>query len=266
MAVLSSAAIIFYSQRIAQAATLNPCLSSLNVRRVLTTCHHPSFPASLKTWLMSVVGEQVVRLRNNDCLELAALTFLYYDHLITFPDEVARIWSRPFSRPSFLFYLNRYIPFFGNIAVSVFTFSDLASTDKSCRNYGLARQLLLVFNQVLVSLLLAMRIMALYGNTRRFVVFIIGTGCMLFIVACWSLFGQHSSPVEGISGCHIAISTITGIHLAAAWEAQAVFDLLVFALTIRKTLQTRESMGRRLSFTGVGIVDLVYRDGAIYFA
>ncbi|KAI0064854.1 hypothetical protein BV25DRAFT_1914014 [Artomyces pyxidatus] len=150
---------------------------------------------------MSVVEQRLVRVHN--CFELAALALLYYDHVITFPDEVARIWSRPFSRPSFLFYLNRYIPFFGNIAVSLFTFSNLASTDK--------------WHSYVSSFMLR---------------------------PC-----THSNDLD----------------LAVAWEAQAVFDLLVVGLTIRKTLQTRERMGRRLSFTGGGLVDLVYRDGAIYF-
>ncbi|KAI0062118.1 hypothetical protein BV25DRAFT_694044 [Artomyces pyxidatus] len=183
---------------------------------------------------MSVLSQQLVRLRNNDCLELAALTFLYYDHAITFPDEVLRIWSRPFSRPSFLFYLNRYIPFFGNIVLLIFTYSDLASTDKRIRSGATTTP----------------RSKSSPGLTPP----------------GHAHHGTIRSPVEAVSGCHMAISTVTGIHLAVAWEAQAVFDLLVFSLTIRKTLQTRESMGRRMGFTGVSIVDLVYRDGAIYFA
>ncbi|KAA1473126.1 hypothetical protein DENSPDRAFT_779191 [Dentipellis sp. KUC8613] len=60
---------------------------------------------------------------------LAAL--LYYDYFLTLPAEVSRIWSRPTSRAALWFFINRYIPFFGDIAVSVFSFTNLASSDKA---------------------------------------------------------------------------------------------------------------------------------------
>ena len=57
---------------------------------------------------------------------------LYYDHLITLTTEVSKIWPRARSRPAFLFFLNRYVPFIGNIIVSVYSFTNLADTDKVC--------------------------------------------------------------------------------------------------------------------------------------
>lgn len=54
---------------------------------------------------------------------------LYYDFVLTIPQEVERYWERKFSLPSFLFFLNRYmsvlchipviIEFFGVIPESV---------------------------------------------------------------------------------------------------------------------------------------------------
>ena len=41
---------------------------------------------------------------------------LYYDHLITLDDEVKYMWSKPLSKPSLFFFVNRYFAF---IAVSV---------------------------------------------------------------------------------------------------------------------------------------------------
>ncbi|KAI0310716.1 hypothetical protein OF83DRAFT_1178265 [Amylostereum chailletii] len=208
-------------------------------------------------------------------LEVAALTFLYHDHLITFSVEASRLWPRAVSRPSFLFFLNRYVPFFGNILVSVFSFTNLADGEKltssfistafSCRRYGFARQILLLFNQVIVSLLLAMRIIALYRNTLRVTVFVIGTGLALLGVACWSLVGQHSTVIPDVVGCHLSVTSKTGIHIAVAWEAQAAFDVLIFGLTIHRTLQARRLDGRGAILSGSALIDMIYRDGAIYF-
>ena len=56
------------------------------------------------------------------------------------------------------------------------------------------------------------------------------------------------------------------LDIAVAWIAQAVFDMIIFGLTVYRTLQTRRFRdGRGLLLSGSGIVDLVWRDGAMYF-
>ena len=56
------------------------------------------------------------------------------------------------------------------------------------------------------------------------------------------------------------------LDIAVAWIAQAVFDMIIFGLTIYRTLQTRRFRdGRGLLLSGSGLVDLVWRDGAMYF-
>ncbi|KAI0042599.1 hypothetical protein FA95DRAFT_1499876, partial [Auriscalpium vulgare] len=210
-------------------------------------------------------------------LELAAITLLYYDYFLTLPQEVACIWPRPLARPSILFFLNRYVAFIGNIIVSVFSFTNLAEGDKVRSTSSLP-----VFAGSIIRnscwlgrgaycssystkpwCLLAMRIMALYGNSRKVVLFILGSGLVLGTLACWSLFGQHTTPIEGVKGCHISTSDKTAVRdsdLAVAWEAQAVFDLLVFAMTVRKTWTSRGHIARG----DIGLVDLVLRDGAFF--
>lgn len=39
--------------------------------------------------------------------------FLYYDHALTFSEEVRRIWRAPLSKGSLWFLVNRYLAFFG---------------------------------------------------------------------------------------------------------------------------------------------------------
>ncbi|ETW76079.1 hypothetical protein HETIRDRAFT_330400, partial [Heterobasidion irregulare TC 32-1] len=59
-----------------------------------------------------------------------SLVILYYDHLITLPAEVSRIWSRARSKPALWFFLNRYVPFLAHIIVVVFTLADMTPSDK----------------------------------------------------------------------------------------------------------------------------------------
>ncbi|TFY60179.1 hypothetical protein EVG20_g7512, partial [Dentipellis fragilis] len=111
-----------------------------------------------------------------------------------------------------------------------------------------------------------MRIYALYGGSRRVAMLIGSVSSILAAVTVWALLGQHSTTVPGVQGCHLATSNETGIHIAVAWEAQAIFDVMMMILTVYKTMQTRRELGLRLVGGNRGLVDLVFRDGAVYFA
>ena len=52
---------------------------------------------------------------------------LYYDHLITFSEELRYIWKRSFSMASAWFLVNRYIPFLGNVVVLVVRFDSFGN-------------------------------------------------------------------------------------------------------------------------------------------
>ncbi|KAI9508105.1 hypothetical protein F5148DRAFT_29670 [Russula earlei] len=54
--------------------------------------------------------------------------------------------------------------------------------------------------------------------------------------------------------------------MAVAWEASALFDAFIFALTLMRTLKMRRSHNLAISLTGKGLVDVIVRDGALFFA
>lgn len=195
-------------------------------------------------------------------LHLVAITFLFYDHLITSGNEIDYLWRRPKSQSAYWFFLNRYFAFLGNIAVTILGFTTL--TPQSCRQYNLFRQLLLVFNQVLVCVLLTLRIYALYNRSSRILAYMVGSGAVLVAISCWALFGQKSAPAEQGSGCHIGLSSVTAIRLAGAWEALFVYDTILFCFTMAKTWKGRHEFA--ITRASLPIIYLIFRDGAIYFA
>lgn len=50
---------------------------------------------------------------------VAPAGILYYDHLITFGDEVRQVWSRPKRAGAYWFFFSRYFAFFTNLAAMV---------------------------------------------------------------------------------------------------------------------------------------------------
>lgn len=50
-----------------------------------------------------------------------------------------------------LFFLHRYVPFIGHIAVLIYALGNLVPGEKSCQAYILFHQFLLAFNQAMVA-------------------------------------------------------------------------------------------------------------------
>lgn len=197
--------------------------------------------------------------------QVFAISLLYYDHILTFPAEVSHVWSQRISAITVLFLLNRYVAFFGNMVVPMITFSGLISST-SCTSATYVRQGLLVLSQILVSMTLATRIIALYHSSRHIIALVVGSGTILAGLTCWSLVGQHATFIPGAPGCYFSTSESTGVHLALAWETQALFDALVFALTVTRTFKMRTLHNMEIRLSGMGLLDVFLRDGAIYFA
>ena len=53
--------------------------------------------------------------------------------------------------------------------------------------------------------------------------------------------------------------------ISLAWMTQAIWDILIFSLMIHKTLKIRQFREAHSLLTGIGLVDLIWRDGAVYF-
>jgi len=195
-------------------------------------------------------------------LHMLAISILYYDHLITAGLEVRYLWGRPKSQSSYWFFLNRYFAFLANISVTALGFSKLS--DESCKKYNLYRQILLIVNQILVCVLLTVRIFALYQRSKRILAWMLGSGAVLAGTACFVMFGQKSAPAGHGPGCHVGLSKETAIRLAGAWEALFVYDSIIFFLTVWKTM--KEKKDQRVTGINVTLIDVLLRDGAVYFA
>ncbi|THH12885.1 hypothetical protein EW146_g7276 [Bondarzewia mesenterica] len=179
----------------------------------------------------------------NGYLELVAITLLLYDHFLTFTAEVNAIWTRPLSIPSLWFFINRYIPFFGNSAVSIVSFANMTEV-RRLLNAAASRA---VDEQ----------------HALWHIHYSLHTAHDAHLRTVRPL-APH--PFIDISRRPCVISR--GMHVAVAWEAQAGFDLLIFGLTITKsTIERRQRPGINSWFRlETGLIDLIYRDGAIYFA
>jgi len=211
------------------------------------------------TLAQDVFGAQQQRLE--DYFHLFSITFLYWDHLITFPEEFHYLWKRPVRASTALFLFNRYFAVLGNVVVTVSLFSS-GLTESSCKPFHLFRELLLVLTQVIVCILLTIRIYALYSCSKRMLTYMLVTGLTLGGLAVFAVFfGQSSQSVLTPTGCHTQLPLIVSVQVAAAWEALFLYDSMLFVMTLHKAYKARYE----LRLEGLSMVAIILRDGSIYF-
>ncbi|KAJ7690952.1 hypothetical protein B0H17DRAFT_1063763 [Mycena rosella] len=197
-------------------------------------------------------------LRLHDYLFLLPITFLYWDHLMTFGDEVRFLWRKTKTPSTYCFFVNRYLACFGDIVVAVFIF---ASVPDSTTLLFISGHDLTGLVKVMICVLLTLRIYALYGRYSKVWMGMVVAAFGLLVASLWAISGQGGTPVPNVQGCHIANSQSLGIHLAVPWEALFLYDLMIGVALFFKSFQMRH----KVTMHDSSLLNVLSRDGAIYF-
>ncbi|EJF65977.1 hypothetical protein DICSQDRAFT_177373 [Dichomitus squalens LYAD-421 SS1] len=200
----------------------------------------------------------------NNFLSVVAFALLYYDYALTLGDEVEYFWkSAGFSLSSTLFVFNRYFGLIGTFPIVFEYFAHLP--EHVCRLLQTYHQVFSVVTQGVIATILLLRTYALYERKKSVLVLLVVTlvavalVCLVATMTVNSPVATPNTPVQRPSGgCDLALTEEQGIHLAIEWCAMLWFDTTVFLLTLARALR----MHRRLSG---GIVNLLFRDGTIYY-
>lgn len=197
---------------------------------------------------------------------LAGNSILIYDHILTLPEEIAFIWCRPKALPAMLFLLNRYFALLANIASLVADFQPIMS-DESCLKYSLYRELALFLQGVIVAIIMAMRLYALYGCSKRLLTWIVIVMFVLGAVCCAGTFGQYSGDVDIVPGvsCNETFSNSIAARIGLAYVAEFIFDLFIFILTVYRICKTKGKLLRLSLGARRNIIDVIFHDGVMFF-
>lgn len=208
--------------------------------------------------------QEIYETRVHAALQYLALTFFYYDYLLTLGDEIAYIWRKRTTPSAYWFLANRYLGVVGNVAVVVMT--GVTTVYNGCDRVGvnerwlLVRQILLIVNQVLSCTLLTLRTYALYSRSKVILWGLVGTMAFLVAISAWSLTGRADEVVA--IGCHTAISEARKLKLSVPWICLAGYDTLIFGLTMWQTYRGRYA---GMSIRSVPLVALIAQHGAFYY-
>ncbi|KAJ6529152.1 hypothetical protein DFH09DRAFT_155827 [Mycena vulgaris] len=187
---------------------------------------------------------------------------LLYDYALTFEQEVTRYWGASLTWGTLLFYVNRYSALFGTIPVFVeYLLTTTDPNNKVCAGLQAYHRYFALLSQVLAATILITRTYALYERDTRILVFMITVTVGAVVSALVMLLvgsGPDSlPPLLKSFGCPSATTHWSTRRQAAAWSGMLVFDVMIFFLTVYKSLK----YGTR----GGSLLGLLFRDGALYF-
>ncbi|ESK94705.1 hypothetical protein Moror_14264 [Moniliophthora roreri MCA 2997] len=200
-----------------------------------------------------------------DAFHLAAITILYWDHLLTLKTEVKCLWKRPSNLSSYLFFLNRY---FNAVAVAIAMTSNFRPDSSwSCIQLSRFREAVLIVAQLIVVVILTLRIYALYACSRRLLYFMLSVIAVLLAIVVFFTYNSPGGEFGTSSGrCTSQFDLSASIRKAVAWEMLLVYDVLLFGLALHNAFKTRRDLKLlRMLKNRVSLKVILLRDGAMYF-
>ncbi|KAF8599407.1 hypothetical protein BDV93DRAFT_526070 [Ceratobasidium sp. AG-I] len=188
---------------------------------------------------------------------LASFVVFVYDHMITFGDEVNRVWSREWTGATWLFALNRYFTELVFI-VNLVSFHDPSWEGKACTDfiaYAGATTLVSIGTTDEMGWTV---VETLYRRSRLVLGALAATWCGQMIVMGVAL----RNPVR-VALPAATVGCILGFHgeyAAAFWLAPLTMDTIIFLLTISKTIKYL-----RHNREHIPLLHVILRDGVLYF-
>ncbi|KAA1476598.1 hypothetical protein DENSPDRAFT_843602 [Dentipellis sp. KUC8613] len=196
------------------------------------------------------------------CFGLSSLVLLFYDHILTFPDEFELIWKSHWSISKVIFLLNRYVPYIDTV-FDVYQQLGYNMTSSTCHTFYTTGGWIMVFGARLSELIVAARTWAVWGGGRRiafglgtlFVTDLILVGVFVNDFLRSMEFSQPAGLLPVIRGCFVSKAKKT---LYICYVIPLVYESIVIGLFLVKGMKHLQRRTSPLMFQ-------VYRDGLLAF-
>jgi len=200
------------------------------------------------------------------CCSIAAVALLLWDNVVTFGDEVSKIWSKKISGGTVLYALLRY-----GTAVEKITVMLLASwymTPRGCDIVVRVQIFPMILRTLAFSLFSSLRVYALMERDWRLAVFVALLFLPSVITPAYSYAHQWSPAVDRY-GCQLAYLASQPAHdhmRIAGIVADILSETIVIIVTLKKTFSLRNNDKSETSGSDhPSLSRLLLRDGTLYF-
>ncbi|KAI0795650.1 hypothetical protein C8Q75DRAFT_460586 [Abortiporus biennis] len=192
---------------------------------------------------------------------LASCVMLFYDIVLTFGDEVERIWKQRFTGATILWFLNRYLSPLGYIVIIVSFHSRWPVS--VCNRYVLYPEILKIFTAFTIGVIFILRLYAIYSRNR---IILITFTILLFAELAVKIYaftdGVRLDLPPEFDGCILTGRDADGKRIVYTWVAELIFDTSVFFATLYRTVSLYRSSELGPSSN---LIRVIMRDGVVYF-
>lgn len=189
--------------------------------------------------------------------QLAGYVMLVFDHMLTFGDEVERIWKRKFTGATALFLLNRYLTPV-QFAIILDAFHNPKWAGETCRKYVAFEGYSTIALVAICEVIMILRIYALYNRSIPVLGFLAVVLVAQIVVGSYGIHDGFAVPLPpGFVGCIFTGETL----FAALWFGPLITDVCIFVFTLWRTRTYFRSRGAG----SVPTIELFVRDGIMYF-
>lgn len=193
---------------------------------------------------------------------LASCVMLFYDIVLTFGDEVEKMWKQRFTGATVLWCLNRYLSPLGYIIVIVSFHSPWPKS--VCSRYVLYPEVLKIFTACVIGIIFILRLYSTYARN----LYILTCFTILLLaelgVKIWAFTdGTMLQLPPELVGCILVGKSSTGQRFVNTWVAELIFDTLVFLATFYRTVHLYRTAE---AGAALPLLKIIMRDGIMYFA
>ncbi|KAF9012120.1 hypothetical protein BDZ89DRAFT_484468 [Hymenopellis radicata] len=195
-------------------------------------------------------------------VQVASCAVIAYDYVLTFQDEVRLIWAAPWNLGKILFFLTRY-PIFAGQFLALYSAHSGEVSDGECTALYMAYAWLLFLGVTVGEVILAVRVFAIWKNTRAVAALVVvatcgsfGGGVAVLVRRKWTAIQLHQVSAH-LRGC-VPTSNSKNDILLVAFAIVVALELVLFILTCISAL------GQYHPNTS-SFVRTFYADGIMYF-
>ncbi|KAF7775878.1 hypothetical protein Agabi119p4_4271 [Agaricus bisporus var. burnettii] len=199
---------------------------------------------------------------NSQYTDLASLTILVFDWMLTFPSEVELVWGSKWSAMTILYFLTRYIPFVYLPANTRYIFNE-GFTLSECKMLYSTVSSLFWIGILFAQLILTIRTWVIWGKSKKLAYWLFGLyGSVCIIIVTLSTFhleGTLHGPGETYSNSCDATTQKSSRCLGAALTILAAYETVILTLIVVRGLSSHWPMGRSR------LVKTIYCDGIRFY-
>ncbi|KAF9233863.1 hypothetical protein BU15DRAFT_15352, partial [Melanogaster broomeanus] len=115
-------------------------------------------------------------------LGLSGFSFLVYDHILTFDEEVKFVWQAPWTVTKVTFLANRYGNLIAQGSVHVIEAIHHSSTEQLCRRFNTFVSIHMLLGSESIHILVLLRAWAIWGCERRMAIRLISAYVVYLLI------------------------------------------------------------------------------------